>query len=69
MLPSWGGYKDSSTPIFKFFISIQLICSVMPISAIQQSDPVINIYTFFFLTLSPIMFYPKRLDIVPQAIQ
>ena len=30
-----------------FFIKIQLIYTVVPISAVQQNDPVIHIYTFF----------------------
>ena len=51
--------------ILIFSIIIDLQCSV--ISTVQQSDPVI--YIFFFLTLSSIMFYPKKLDIVPCAIQ
>ena len=41
----------------------------MPISALQQSDPVTHIYTFLFLILSSIMVYPKRLDVVPCAVQ
>jgi len=39
------------------------------ISAVQQSDPIIHVHTFFFLTLSSIMFHHKGLDIVPCAIQ
>ena len=31
-----------------FFIKVQLIYNVLSISAVQQSDPVIHIYTFFF---------------------
>ena len=31
-----------------FFIEVQLIYSVVLISAVQQSDSVIHIYTFFF---------------------
>ena len=41
----------------------------MLMSAVQQSDSVIHIYTHSFLVLSSITFYPKRLDIVPCAIQ
>ena len=33
---------------FNFFIELQLIYSVVPISAVQQSDSVIHIQTFFF---------------------
>ena len=47
---------------------LQLIYRVLLISAIQQSDPVIHKYTFFFLTLSSIMFHRKELDMVPCAI-
>ena len=38
--------------------------NVVSISAVQHSDPVIHIHTFFFLIFSSLMFYPKRLDIV-----
>ena len=31
-----------------FFIELQLIYSVVPLSSVQQSDSVIHIYTFFF---------------------
>ena len=31
-----------------FFIEVQLIYNVVPVSAIQQTDPVLHIYTFFF---------------------
>ena len=37
--------------------------------AVQQSDLLIHIGTLLFLKLSSIMFHPKRLDIVPCAIQ
>ena len=40
----------------------------MPISALQQSDPGIHIYTLF-LILSSIMFYHKWMDIGPHALQ
>ena len=40
----------------KNFIKVQLICSVVSISSVQHSDPVILVYTFFFLILSSIMF-------------
>ena len=47
----------------------QLIYDVLSISAAQQSDTAIHPYTFFFFTLSSIMFHHKRSDIVPCAIQ
>ena len=34
-----------------FFIYVKLIYNVVPISAIQQTDSVLHIYTFFFNTL------------------
>ena len=45
-----------------FFLKIEayLIYNVVPITAVQQSDSVIHIYTFF-----SIMVYPRRLDIHP----
>ena len=48
-------------------IKVELTYHVVPISAIQHSDPVVHVFTFFFLLLSSIMFYPKRLDRVPCA--
>ena len=40
--------------------------SVVSVSVVQQSDPVIQIYTYIlFQMLYCIMFYLKRLDIVP----
>ena len=43
------------------FIKIQLIYTVPSISAVQQSDPVIHIRTFFFFILSFILFYPQEI--------
>lgn len=46
--------------------------SVMSISAVQITQSQIYIYTHtetIFLMLSSILFYPKRLDMVPCAIQ
>ena len=51
-----------------FFIEVYLIYNVVLISAVQQSDSVIHIYTFFFI-LFFIMVYPSILSIVPCAIQ
>ena len=53
----------------KIILKLWLIYTILPISAVQQSDPVIYIYTYCFLLLSSIMFHHKRLDIVPYAIQ
>lgn len=55
-------------------LKLELIYSVMPISAIQQCDPVIHICMYvyiyiLFLMLSFIVLHPKRLDIVPCAVQ
>ena len=44
-----------------------LIYNVVLISAVQHSDSVIHIYTFFF-TLFSIMVYPRLLNIVPLLI-
>ena len=59
---------------YKKDIRASLIYSVVSISAIKHSDPVIHIYmcvcvcmyiyVYSFLTLFSIMFYPKRLNIV-----
>ena len=38
---------------FKFFIEVQLIYNVVPISAVQQSDSVIHVCTFPFLYSFP----------------
>ena len=51
-----------------FFIRAYLVYSVESISAVQHSDSVIHIYTLFILLYS-IIFHPKRLDIVPCAVQ
>ena len=50
-----------------YFIEVQLIYVVL-ISAVQQSDSVIHIYTFFFMFFS-IMAYHRILNIIPCAIQ
>ena len=54
--------------ILFYFIEVQLTYNVVFISAVQQSDSVIHIYTFFFIFFS-IIFYHRILDIVPCAIQ
>ena len=51
-----------------FFMEVQLIYNVVLISAVQQSDSVIHIYTFFFKILLSIMVYHSILNIVPCAI-
>ena len=56
------------SPFLKLFLKLQLIYYVVPISAVQQSDRVMHIYTFFssyYLLLCSI----TRLDIVPCAAQ
>ena len=53
---------------FCFLIEVELIYNVVLISAVQQSDSVIHIYTLFFIFFS-IMVYPRRLDRVPCALQ
>ena len=45
------------------FIEVQLIYNVALISAVQQNDSVIHIYTLFFIFFS-IMVYPRILNIV-----
>ena len=45
-----------------------MIYNVVLISAVQQSDSVIHIYTFFFIFFV-IMVYPRVLNIVPCAIE
>ena len=52
--------QDYHPFIVVFFIEAYLIYNVVPITAVQQSDSVIHIYTFF-----SIMVYPRRLDIHP----
>ena len=49
------------------FTGVQLIYSVMSIPAVQHRDAVIFMYILFLLP--SIMFYPKRLDLVPCAIK
>ena len=51
-----------------FFIEVQLIFSVVLISAIQQSDSFIHIHTLFFILFS-ITVYRRILNIVPCALQ
>ena len=50
-----------------FFIEVELIYNVVSISAVQQGDSVIHRDILFFIFFS-IMVYPRRLDIVPCAI-
>ena len=61
--------KLAKHPLFKkiYFIEVQLIYNVVLISAVQQSDSVIHIYTFFFIFFS-IMVYHRILNIVPCVI-
>ena len=56
-----------------FFLTLKKNDSIVDLRccvnfSVQQSDPVIHT-DILFLMLSSIMVYPKRLDIVPCAIQ
>ena len=50
---------------FFFFIRVQLIYSVVPISAVQHSDPVIYIYTFFSSYYLPSCSIPRDYILFP----
>ena len=61
---SWSRLVPGHTSVF-------LIYTVVSISAVQHSDPVIHLYIYIhilFLIFSSIMVYAKRLDIVPCAV-
>ena len=64
------GFHDLVAHFFLFicFIKVSLIYNVVPISAVQQSDPAVHAF-FFSYYLPSSMFYPKRLDTVPCAVQ
>ena len=50
----WSGHlQDPPVSIIIIIIKVWFIDSVVPISAIQQSDPVIQTYTFLFLYYLP----------------
>ena len=51
-----------------FLIQVELVYNVVLISAVQHSDSVIHIYTFF-LVFSSIMVYHRILNIVACAIR
>ena len=51
-----------------YFIELQLIYNVVLISAVQKSDSVIHMYTFFLIFFS-MMVYCRTLNIAPCAIQ
>ena len=53
---------------FFILIEVSLNYSVVLITAVQQTDSVIHIYTFIFIFFS-IMVYYRILNIVPCAIQ
>ena len=46
-------FSDFFVPLYSFFLvvlkKLQLIYSVVPISAVQQSDPVIHIYMYIYV--------------------
>ena len=54
--------------VFYFSIEAQLVYNGVPISAVQQSDSVTHIHTLFKIVFS-IVVHPRRLDIVPCALQ
>ena len=54
--------------VFYFLIEAQLVYNGVPISAVHQSDSVIHIHTLFKIIFS-IVVHPRRLDIVPCALQ
>ena len=47
-----------------------MIYNILSTSTVQQSDPVTHIHLILtlFLIISSVMFYLKRLDVVPCAI-
>ena len=51
------------------FLKLQLIYNVLPISAVQKSEPVIHIYTFFFSRYPPSCSITSDWIFVPYAIQ
>ena len=53
--------------LFLFFIDLQLICNIVLVSDVQQSDSDICLYIIFFRFFSIIGYY-KILNIVPCAI-
>ena len=52
-----------------FIIEVQLICNAVPVSAVQQSDSVIHIHTFFFNIFFSITVCHRTLNIGPCAGQ
>ena len=52
-----------------FIFEVELICSAVPVTAIQQGDSAIHIHTFFFNTFFSIMVYHRILNIGPCAVQ
>ena len=60
-------YLFSFLSIFRDFL-LELTYSVVPVSAVQQSDPVTHTHSFSH-AIPSIMFCPKRLDTVPCAVQ
>ena len=62
-------HSDRHEQLYPYFfvINIQLICNVVLVSAVWQSDSVMHKYTFFF-TFFSITVYHMILNIVPCAI-
>ena len=63
----WQSIISLSLAIVIFFIEVQLIHNAVLISALQKSDSVIHIDTFFFILFS-IVVYHRILNIFPCAI-
>ena len=55
-------------PLFKFYFLLKYSLITMLITAVQESDSVLHIYTFFFISFS-IMDYHRLLNSIPCAIQ
>ena len=51
--------KESSAFLLFCLIKVCLIYNVVPVSAVQQSDPVIHIYILFFLCYLPSWSIPR----------
>ena len=72
-MPGWGLNLSPRAPqedllhiFFFFLVQEELTYNVVIIPAVQQSDSVIHIYTFFFIFFS-IMVYHRKLNIVSCA--
>ena len=68
LFKAWKKGMFARDMLLSFFFLLKYSHLQCCTAAVQLSDPVIYIYTFF-LILSSIMVYTKRLDIVPCAVQ